>query len=581
MTKRRDCAEPLDGMKSARHEKRHSRLFRHPPLPFPSVDADQTRPAIAIRTFSPERRSLQKDQYRPMTNPSPTNIISLHADDNVCVVIRTLTAGTKIAIGGVSFTLERPVGIGHKLAIAPIAKGEQVKKYGQTIGYTTEPIEVGDLVHLHNLSNGDFQKDYASATEIPPPPTPITDRTFQGYRRANGGAGTRNYIAIISTVNCSASVSKYVAERFDQSLLKDYPKVDGVVAFTHQSGCGMQFDGINHQMHNRVMGGIARHPNIGAYLLIGLGCEQGAMSHLLTDQNLVQINDDSRPANSPPVFSIQDMGGTAKTIEAGVRKITEILPRANDVERVPIPASEIVLGTECGGSDGNSGITANPAVGIASDMLVACGGTAILAETSEIYGAEHLLTRRAVSPDVAKKLIDRIEWWKWYAATFGAELDNNPSVGNKEGGLTTIAEKSLGAVAKGGSTALVEFYQYAEPVTKRGFVVMDTPGFDPPSVTGMVAGGANVVVFTTGRGSCFGCKPTPSIKVASNTPMYTRMIDDMDLNAGEILNGVPVKDVGREIFEEILAVASGKETKSEQLGIGDEEFVPWAIGPVL
>jgi altronate hydrolase len=516
-----------------------------------------------------------------MTNSSSANVTSLHTDDNICIVIRTLAAGTTISVRGVSFTLERPVGIGHKLAIVPIAKDEQVKKYGQTIGYATERIEVGDLVHLHNLSNGDFEKDYASATEIPPPPTPITDRTFQGYRRANGSAGTRNYIAIISTVNCSASVSKYIAERFDQSVLKDYPNIDGVVAFTHQSGCGMQFGGLNHLMHNRVMGGIARHPNIGAYLLIGLGCEQGAMGHLLSDQNLIQIGGDSGPANSPPVFSIQDMGGTAKTIEAGVRKIAEILPRANDVQRVSIPASEIILGTECGGSDGNSGITANPAVGIASDMLVACGGTTILAETSEIYGAEHLLTRRAVSTEVAQKLIDRIKWWKWYAATFGAELDNNPSVGNKEGGLTTIAEKSLGAVAKAGSTAFVDFYQYAEPVTKRGFVVMDTPGFDPPSVTGMVAGGANVVVFTTGRGSCFGCKPTPSIKIASNTPMYTRMIDDMDLNAGEILNGVPVEEVGREIFEKILTIASGEQTKSEQLGIGGEEFVPWAIGPVL
>jgi len=515
------------------------------------------------------------------TEPSSADVTYLHSDDNVCVVIRTLTAGTKVAINGVSFVLERPVGIGHKLAIAPIAKGEQVKKYGQTIGYTTEAVRVGELVHLHNLSNGDFEKDYASATAIPAPQTPITDRTFLGYRRADGKSGTRNYIAIISTVNCSASVSKFVAERFDDSMLKDYPNIDGVVAFTHQSGCGMQFGGVNHQMHNRVMGGIARHPNIGAYLLIGLGCEQGAMGYLLSDQNLVQLNGESGRPGSPPVFSIQDMGGTAKTIEAGVRKIAEILPRANDVSRVPIPASEIVLGTECGGSDGNSGITANPAVGIASDMLVACGGTTILAETSEIYGAEHLLTRRAVSKEVAQKLIDRIEWWKWYAATFGAELDNNPSVGNKEGGLTTIAEKSLGAVAKGGSTALVDFYQYAEPVTKRGFVVMDTPGFDPPSVTGMVAGGANVVVFTTGRGSCFGCKPTPSIKIATNTPMYTRMIDDMDLNAGEILSGKPVLEVGGEIFEEILAVASGKQTKSEQLGIGGEEFVPWAIGPVL
>ncbi len=512
---------------------------------------------------------------------STARVTTLHDNDNICVAITELPAGTQISVRDASFTLDRPIGIGHKLAIEPIGIGEQVRKYGQTIGYAKTAIETGDLVHLHNLSNGDFELNYASATEIPAPPTPITDRTFQGYRRANGGAGTRNYIGVISTVNCSASVSKFIADRFDESALRDYPNIAGVVAFTHQSGCGMQFGGINHQMHNRVMGGIARHPNIGAYLLIGLGCEQGAMGYLIQDQNLVQLSGDHGRPNSPPVFSIQDMGGTAKTIEAGIKKLAELLPRANDVHRVPIPASEIVLGTECGGSDGNSGITANPAVGVASDLLVACGGTTILAETSEIYGAEHLLTRRAVSEEVAQKLIDRIAWWKWYAATFGAELDNNPSVGNKEGGLTTIAEKSLGAVAKGGSTALVEFYQYAEPVTKKGFVVMDTPGFDPPSVTGMVAGGANVVVFTTGRGSCFGCKPTPSIKVATNTPMYTRMCDDMDLNAGEILTGRPVADVGREIFEEILAVASGKPTKSEQLGIGGEEFVPWAIGPVL
>ena len=278
---------------------------------------------------------------------------------------------------------------------------------------------------------------------------------------------------------------------------------------------------------------------------------------------------------------MQELGGTTKTVEMGVRRIAELLPRVNDVRREPIPASEIMLGTECGGSDGNSGITANPALGHASDLIVACGGTAILSETPEIFGAEHLLTRRARSPEVAEKLLERIRWWQWYVGLFGAQLDNNPSVGNKEGGLTTIAEKSLGAVAKGGSTALEDVYQYAEPIDQKGFVVMDSPGYDPPSVTGMVASGANVVVFTTGRGSCFGCKPVPSIKVATNTAMYERMIDDMDINAGAILDGKPLEEVGREIFEEILAVASGKKTKSERLGIGDEEFVPWIVGPTL
>ena len=511
---------------------------------------------------------------------APTEVIHLHSDDNICVAAQNLPQGTEMSVGGGVPTAE-PIPLGHKVAIAAISKGERVLKYGQTIGFATKSIQAGGWVHTHNLAIGDFVRDYASSSEVPVAPPPISDRTFLGYRRPGGKVGTRNYIAVISTVNCSASVAKYIAERFDSSTLAEHPGVDGVVAFSHHSGCGMQFGGLNHELLNRVMGGIARHPNIGAYLLVGLGCEQGAMGYLVDKQRLVQITGTSGDRVGPPIYSMQDEGGTSKTVEAGIRKISELLPRAADAQREPIPASELVLATECGGSDGNSGITANPAVGIASDLLVACGGTSILAETPEIYGAEHLLTRRARSPQVAEKLIERIEWWKRYVGSFGAELDNNPSVGNKEGGLTTIAEKSLGAVAKAGSTALENVYEYAEPVSTKGFVVMDTPGFDPPSVTGMVAGGANIVVFTTGRGSCFGCKPAPSIKIATNTPMYERMIDDMDINAGEVLAGRTVEQVGHEIFEQILAVASGQKTKSEVHGIGDEEFVPWMVGPVL
>jgi len=487
-------------------------------------------------------------------------------------------------------TLACDVPLGHKIAVQRIAAGQPVHKFGQLIGFATAEIAPGQWVHSHNLANVDPLLEYEKSTAIPPALPPIEGRTFSGYRRADGRAGTRNYIGIISTVNCSASVSKYIAERFDESLLRDYPNIDGVVAFTHDTGCGMQFGGMKHQMLNRVLGGMARHPNIGAFLLIGLGCEQGSMGHLLREQQLVPLDGSWEPGGgvaspevAPPfVMSIQDIGGTVKTVEHGVRRLAEMLPRANDVKRVPIPAAEIILGTECGGSDGKSGVTANPAVGIATDRIVACGGTSILAETSEVYGAEHLLTRRARTPEVADKLLERIAWWKWYAGVFGAELDNNPSVGNKAGGLTTIAEKSLGAVAKAGSTALNEVYQYAEPVTAKGLVLMDTPGFDPPSVTGMVAGGANMIVFTTGRGSCFGCKPVPSIKIASNTPMYNRMVDDMDINAGRIISdGVSIEEVGEEIFNKILAVASGEKTKSEQHGIGDEEWVPWTVGPVL
>ena len=511
-----------------------------------------------------------------------TDAVYLHPDDNICVAARNLAAGESLDIAGTTIRLEKAVRLGHKIAVRPVRRGEYVRKYGQIIGQATEAIEPGQWVHSHNLVNGDFVRDYASATAIPSPPRPIEGRTFQGYKRHGGKAGTRNYIAVISTVNCSATVSRYIAQKFDQQALRDFPNIDGVIAVKHGGGCGIQYQGLQHEVLNRTLAGVARHPNIGGYLLVGLGCEQATSGYLLQSQQLVQIggNGSSRPAG-PPVLSMQDQGGTTNTIEEGVRLLAGLLPKVNDVRRESIPASEILLGTNCGGSDGNSGVTCNPALGVASDMLVACGGTSALAETTEVYGAEHLLTRRAVNVGVADKLLERIKWWLWHTGLYGVEIDNNPSIGNKEGGLTTIAEKSLGAIAKAGSTAMTEVYQYAEPMTTKGFVFMDTPGFDPPSVTGLVAGGANVMVFTTGRGSCYGLKPCPTIKVASNTPMFDRMQDDMDINAGEILAGRPLEDVGREIFEKILAVASGEKTKSELHGYGDEEFVPWQIGPTL
>jgi altronate hydrolase len=523
------------------------------------------------------------------------DVILLHPDDNVCVAARNLPSETDILLNRKAIKLAEPVRQGHKIAIAEIAVGKPVVKYGQIIGFANQKISPGQWVHSHNVDAGAFERDYAKATDVPPPPKPLAGYTFQGFHRADGRVGTRNYVAIISSVNCSASVSKYIARRFDAAALREFPNVDGVVAFTFGAGCGIPFGDEYHQILTRVLGGMARHPNIGGYVLIGLGCESNTIGHLIDDQRLVQIDrrlpltlpspaggEGSRTTvNRPPVLVMQDLGGTAKTIEAGVKLVAELLPRVNELHRETVPAGEIILGTNCGGSDGNSGITANPALGVASDMIVACGGTTILGETTEIYGAEQMLTRRAKTPAVADKLIERIRWWEWYSGVFGATCDNNPSPGNKEGGLTTIYEKSLGAIAKGGSTAMNEVYRYGDQVTSKGFVVMDTPGFDPVSVTGIVAGGANVMVFTTGRGSCFGCKPTPSIKVASNTPMFERMQDDMDLNAGGVLEGRSVDEVGREIFAEILAVASGKKTKSEELGLGDEEFVPWPLGPTL
>ena len=344
----------------------------------------------------------------------------------------------------------------------------------------------------------------------------------------------------------------------------------------------MQYDGDDHRQLARTLAGFAKHPNIGAYLVLGLGCETAQGSFLVDNHRLVQLDVPGQETEPLPlIMNIQDYGGVAKTVRRATEVLKDLLPEANRVERVPIPVSELILGTECGGSDGNSGVTANPAVGVASDLLVAHGGTTILGETPEIYGGEHILTRRAKTREIGAKLIERIAWWKQYAAMFGVEIDNNPSIGNKKGGLTTIYEKSLGAIAKGGSTALKAVYQYAEAVTERGFVIMDTPGFDAASVTGFVAGGANIVVFTTGRGSCFGCKPVPTIKIASNTPMYERIIDDMDINAGRILDGASVQEVGKEIFEKIISVANGEKTKSEKQGIGEEEFCPWSIGPVL
>jgi len=516
-----------------------------------------------------------------MDSSENPEIIRLHGEDNVVVALGHLEAGSSVGTGNEQLEPAEMIRPGHKMAARPISTGETIVKYGQPIGMALEDIATGAWVHVHNVANIERTQHYEKATQIPPDPEPITDRSFMGYRRADGKVGTRNYIAVISNVNCSASVAKYIARRFDDSLLADYPQVDGVVAFTHGEGCGMEYNGQKHQMLARVLGGIARHPNIGAYLIVGLGCEQSTIGYLLDTQQLIQIGGTNEQQSGPPVLSMQDVGGTLKTVEAGVEKLVELLPQANDVRREPIPASEIMLGTECGGSDGNSGITANPAVGVASDLLVACGGTSILAEMPEIYGAEHLLTVKSRTVEVADKLLDRIKWWEWYAALFDGEMNNNPTVGNKEGGLTTIVEKSLGAVAKGGSTALEDVYEYAEQVTNRGFVIMDTPGFDPPSVTGMVAGGANMVVFTTGRGSCFGCKPTPSIKIATNSLMYERMIDDMDINAGEVLEGKTVEQLGHDIFDEILEVASGKKTKSELHGIGDEEFVPWTVGAQL
>ncbi len=510
--------------------------------------------------------------------------LQLHPDDNIAIAARTLPKDSPLDLDGLvaEILTREQIDLGHKVAIRPISKGTPIRKFGQIIGFATTDIAPGQWVHVHNCEAGTLSLDYAYCSDVPPDPEPILGRTFMGYLRPDGRAATRNYIGIISSVNCSAHTSKLVAAHFDKSLLANFPNIDGVIPLIHKAGCAMEYGGEDHLQLTRTLGGFARHANIGAYIVLGLGCETGQASFLAEHEGLHQLSlPGQKEPQLPLVMNIQDLGGIRKTVDRAIGVLKELLPEANRVKRVPIPVSEIMLGLNCGGSDGNSGVTANPALGIASDILVAHGGTTVLAETPEIYGAEHLMTRRAKTRAIGEKLIERIKWWEDYTAKFGVVINNNPSVGNKKGGLTTIYEKSLGAVAKGGSTALTGVYNYAEQVTEKGFAIMDTPGYDPVSVTGLVAGGSNVVCFTTGRGSCFGCKPVPSIKIATNTPMYERMEEDMDINAGKILEGVSLREVGEEIFEMIVAVASGQKTKSEAQGIGEEEFAPWPIGPVL
>jgi altronate hydrolase len=511
-------------------------------------------------------------------------VVRLDHEDNVAVAIRSLTRGQSVSLSGVDVAARTDIAPGHKIAVAAIQSGAPITKYGQPIGVATAQIQPGDHVHSHNLADHHIVSDDLSALAAPDPP-PKLARTFDGFHRPDGRVGTRNYVALISTVNCSATVCHKVVERFDAERMKRWPNVDGVFAATHTTGCALEYHGIKHQMLGRVLSGYAAHPNVGGCLIIGLGCEQTTAGYLSEHHGVVSLYAPSGEKltrdDGVPMLTMQSEGGTRATIDKAEKLLEEILDRANRATRAPADAAHLNLAVECGGSDGYSGLTANPAVGVVSDRIVACGGTSVISETTELYGAEHLLIKRARSPEVAQKLLDRIQWWKDYVAMFGGAIDNNPSVGNKAGGLTTITEKSLGAVSKSGSTALEAVYEYAERVDSRGLTVMDSPGFDPASVTGKVAGGSNLVMFTTGRGSCFGCKPSPVIKIATNTPLFEALGEDMDLNAGVVLEGEDLQVVGDRFFEFALRVASGEKTCSEKLGVGDHEFIPWTVGPTL
>ncbi|MBE0546983.1 MAG: altronate dehydratase [Rubrivivax sp.] len=512
-----------------------------------------------------------------MSSPS----IRIHPADNVVIARRQLLGGTVIADEGI--TVAGLVPPGHKVATRAIAAGEPVRRYNQIIGTATQPIAAGQHVHTHNLAFSDFERTHEPGAGAVPTAYAAVPATFDGIVRADGRVATRNYIGVLTSVNCSATAARAIADHFRRDVrlrpedwaLADFPNVDGVVALTHGMGCATASDGEELQVLRRTLGGYARHPNFAAVLVVGLGCETNQIQGLVAQEGLHE-------GAKLVTFNIQDSGGTARTVARGIEEIKRLLPDANRVKREPVPASHLVVGLQCGGSDGYSGISANPALGAAVDRLVRHGGTAILSETPEIYGGEHLLTRRAVSTVVADKLRARIAWWEAYTARNGMKMDNNPSAGNKAGGLTTILEKSLGAIAKSGTTNLVDVLQFAESVSTRGFVYMDTPGYDPVSATGQVAGGAKLICFTTGRGSAYGCAPSPSLKFSTNTALWLKQQEDIDLDCGGIVEGLEtVDDAGERIFRLMLATASGRATKSEQHGYGQNEFVPWQLGAVM
>jgi altronate hydrolase len=496
--------------------------------------------------------------------------IHLHPSDNVAIARVPIGAGTDLQVDGTSLSTSDAVPAGHKVALRTIQAGETVLRYGQVIGRAKQRIAAGEHIHTHNLSFEELHLDYEfPATEAPLPQPRKDAPTFQGYMREDGRAGTRNYIAVVAASNCAAHTAETIARSYEDEVLP--PGVDGVVAFPHGEGCGHNM-GSDLEQLQRTLGGVLVHPNVSAAIILGLGCECNQIDHYLGP---------GAPSGNRLVgMTLQSTGGTRATVEAARREIARFIEQAAAEKRTEIPASKIVLGLNCGGSDSFSGITANPALGYCSDLLAELGGTAVLAETTEVFGAEHLLVKRARNREVAEKLLSCIRNYKRYLNRFEGSFDDNPSPGNKAGGLSNILEKSLGAVAKGGTSRLIDVYRYAERVTAPGFTFMDTPGYDPVSLTGLAAGGCNLIAFTTGRGSAIGFPTIPVVKIATNSDMYRRMTDNMDVNAGAISDGErTVQQVGREIFDLILEVASGRRSCAERLG--HREFVPWRIGPVM
>lgn len=496
--------------------------------------------------------------------------IHLHPSDNVAIARVPLSPGQKLKVGDFSIDVRGSIPAGHKVALFDLKPGETLLRYGQVIGKAKAPIGAGDHVHTHNVGfeEQSFTYEFPS-TDRPLPPAPAEIPTFLGFPRSDGRVGTRNYIAIVAASNCAAHTAELIAGSFADYAFPS--NVDGVVAFPHGEGCGHAF-GPDVDQLRRTLGGVLDHPNVSAAIILGLGCEVNQIDHYLGK---------GTPHGERLVgMTVQESGGTRSTVEAARAEVLRFIERAASEKRVETPASKLVLGLNCGGSDSFSGITANPALGYCSDLLAEIHASAVLAETTEIFGAEHLLVKRARNREVGEKLLAMVKQYKTYLNRFGGSFDDNPSPGNKEGGLTNILEKSLGAVAKAGTATLTEVVDYAERIHGPGFVFMNTPGYDPASLTGLAAGGCNLIAFTTGRGSAIGFPTIPVIKIATNSATYRRMRDNMDINAGRIAEGeATVRSVGREIFDMLLRVASGERTCAERLG--HQEFVPWRIGPMM
>ena len=508
-----------------------------------------------------------------ITDKENAKAIILSENDNIVIALENMNSGQYLK--QFDLKIDAPILSGQKIAKIDISENSPIYKYGTIIGFADSNILKGQVLTNSNVVFKEFIREHDYCANYQPTRfvNASSERSFMGFKRDDGRVGTRNYIAVVSTVNCSATVVHEIAAYFTKEKLKNYSNIDGVAAVSHSTGCGMELSGEPMNLLHRTLGGYINHPNVASSLVVGLGCERCQVGGLFQSQGIAETN-------KLRTLVMQENGGTTATIKAGIKCIEGMLEEANKIERIATPLSSLMVGLQCGGSDAFSSLSANPALGKAVDILVAHGGTAILSETPEIYGVENSLTARAINSNVAEKLMNRVNWWKdIYSVGRDVQINGTVSPGNQKGGLANILEKSLGSAMKGGTTGLMEVYNYAEKVDKKGFVFMDTPGFDPVSATGQIAGGANLIAFTTGRGSCFGAKPTPSIKLATNSNLFERMNEDMDINCGAVIDGEKnIEEMGKEIFEEFISFASGKKTKSEVLNLGRHEFAPWQIG---